>query len=432
MNAMKKAAAAIFSAALCGLWMPTVCFANVTDKDGNTIETVTSGDFEYSVMVDSEESGGKAACVEKYTGTDTDVVIPDTMDGMPVVAIGDTAFAGNYTIKNVTLPKDLMGIGTHAFAECTAMENFYVADGSEIFSSRDGVLYAHGGTWLVRYPITKIPAVLEIPEGVVLIGDNAVSYSRVLRKVTFPKTLTTIAIAAFADDVSLEEIEFPPTVTEIPNFCCYHCAMLKSVKMHNDITSIGDGAFAMTMLETVEIPVKCKSIGQAAFASTKMSEVTIPSSVEDIGYCAFGYQTDSTNELYADDTFVIYGEKGSAASSYANDIENGNHFEFVAKGEPSTSPENNEPDEDTTETVPANDDGDDLDIGAAPAETEAEMTTTAQTTTTKTAVKLPTKTKGMLAGVIGGGAAVLIGIVAAIVAVLKKSKKPSDGNTDES
>ncbi len=396
---------------------PMLAFAEVKDENGNVIETVNCGEFEYSVMVDSEEGDGRAACVEKYNGSAEDVVIPEQMNGLTVIAIGDSAFAGNYTIRSVTLPSSLMGIGTHAFAECTALENYYVAENSAIFSSKDGVLYAHDDTWLVRYPIPKIPAELEIPEGVVLIGDNAFSYSDVLTSVKFPSTLKTIAAAAFSNDIALTEITIPETVTSIPDFCFYGCSALSSVTLHDNITGIGEGAFAMTALEKFTIPAACTYIDQIAFAQTKLSYIKIPSTVTEIGDLAFGYRLNVRDELAADQSFTIYGDIGSAAETYAKDVANGNLFNFIAIGDVANQTT------DVTTTAKSEDAPDAADSTDETTTTTTKASESALTTTEPAKAVLPSKTRNLMITVIACGAAVLIGIIAAIVAVLRKQKK---------
>jgi hypothetical protein len=53
----------------------------------------------------------------KRLGTDEDVVIPDTIDGRPVVAIGVSAF-GRTKLTSITLPNSITSIGSYAFREC--------------------------------------------------------------------------------------------------------------------------------------------------------------------------------------------------------------------------------------------------------------------------------------------------------------------------
>ena len=50
-----------------------------------------------------------------YTGTATNIVIPDTINGMDVTMIGTGAFANQTTLQSVILPKHLKEIGMTAF-----------------------------------------------------------------------------------------------------------------------------------------------------------------------------------------------------------------------------------------------------------------------------------------------------------------------------
>lgn len=53
---------------------------------------LTYGDFEYSIYNDSE---GEYAEITRYLGSDTSVVVPKTIKGIPVKSIGIAAFGGN-------------------------------------------------------------------------------------------------------------------------------------------------------------------------------------------------------------------------------------------------------------------------------------------------------------------------------------------------
>ena len=396
------------------------CFADIVDANGNTIETITSGDFECSVMVDTENEGKYGICIEKYLGNATDVVIPDEIDDKEVIAFGDSAFAGNYTLKSVTLPVNLIGLGDFAFAECTALEKFITYEESIFFEAKDGVLYTKDGKTLVRYPLTKVQPDMVIEEGIEQIGSSAFAYSRVLETISLPKTIKSIGAAAFSDCVSLEEFEIPSSVTEISNFTFYRCVQLKKVNIPYGVTRIGDGAFSATALTEIQIPETCKSIGQAAFAATKMNSVTIPITVETIGSSAFGYNIDSSNNLYQRDDFVIYGSLGTAAATYAKDVEDGNHFEFISNGEVVTTVA--EPDEssesDETKTVLT-----DADSNSTTAEGAADVTTAAAAPAEKKKDSVLGENKGLIIGVIAGGVVVLTGIIIAIVKVLRGGKE---------
>lgn len=52
-----------------------------------------------------------------------DVVIPETLEGLPVRKIADGAFVAQSAMKSITLPANLREIGDRAFAWCTSLTN---------------------------------------------------------------------------------------------------------------------------------------------------------------------------------------------------------------------------------------------------------------------------------------------------------------------
>lgn len=54
--------------------------------------------------------------IDQYTGNDEIVVIPETIDGEPVVGITKGTFWNNSTVKAVKLPDSLVNLGEKAFA----------------------------------------------------------------------------------------------------------------------------------------------------------------------------------------------------------------------------------------------------------------------------------------------------------------------------
>ena len=77
-------------------------------------ESMTAEGFKYR-----EIEGGLELCA--YTGTAEDVVIPDTIDGKAVVAIGDMAFWINDSIKSVVIGENIQRIGEEAFYSCNLL-----------------------------------------------------------------------------------------------------------------------------------------------------------------------------------------------------------------------------------------------------------------------------------------------------------------------
>lgn len=64
----------------------------------------------------------ETAAVTGYRGRDRLLVIPETVDGYPVVWIGKKAFLSCKTLREIRLPESLAGIGDWAFAYCAGLE----------------------------------------------------------------------------------------------------------------------------------------------------------------------------------------------------------------------------------------------------------------------------------------------------------------------
>ena len=72
-----------------------------------------------SIRYDILEGTAVAAA---YSGRDAEIVIPEQVDGFPVVWIGKKAFLSNKTLRKIVLPETLAGIGDWAFAHCGKLE----------------------------------------------------------------------------------------------------------------------------------------------------------------------------------------------------------------------------------------------------------------------------------------------------------------------
>lgn len=316
-------------AAVLALSAAVPVFADTTDEE--EIETFECGDYTYSLMVGAEDESEKAACIESYKGNDvTSLVLPETLDGYPVVALGDTAFVQCHWITDVTLPSEMIGIGTSTFADCRGLQNYYVAEGNPYFESIDGVLYAEDGTYLVRYPSGRDETEITVPDGVYDIGYVAFAYNDTLETIHLPDSLCYIGAWAFADCDALNHVTIPEKVTELEEFVFYRCFALDDVTVPDTVEVIGNAAFASTALTEFTIPPSCTTIGQGAFSNTPMKEITIPETVTSIDFSAFGWMLDTQSNFYANSDFVIYGVPGTVAEQYATDKENGNVFTFIA------------------------------------------------------------------------------------------------------
>lgn len=75
--------------------------------------------FEYK-KIDSEIE------ITKYTGSDSEVVIPATINGLPVRSIGKNAFRFHDEIKSVKIPKSVNLVGEYAFSYCESLTDIII------------------------------------------------------------------------------------------------------------------------------------------------------------------------------------------------------------------------------------------------------------------------------------------------------------------
>ena len=89
--------------------------------------TSPSALFQYTV------TNGQAT-LTAYIGKDKAVDIPTTVDGYPVVAIGDRTFLDNAALTSVTIPQGVTSIGWFAFSGCVSLEYVSIPDSVETIS----------------------------------------------------------------------------------------------------------------------------------------------------------------------------------------------------------------------------------------------------------------------------------------------------------
>lgn len=273
---------------------------------------ITSGDYKYSLSDDD------ILCIEEYIGSGGDVVIPDTIDGKPVEEIGDRAFFESSAVT-VTIPASVNYIADNPFMESKNLREIKVDKDNQYYFAENGVLYLDrsGKVVLLCYPHGKTDEKFAVPENVTTIGTASI-YDTQLKEITLPAGLEYIYRHGLSYNTSLEKIDMSGcgSLGSISEMSFTGCDKLSEVALPPALTEIGNGAFAQCpSLKDIQLPDTLVTIGQNAFAATGLTKVIIPSSVTEIGYCAFGYDED----LKPLDNFVIIGDSGSAAETYATD-----------------------------------------------------------------------------------------------------------------
>ncbi len=181
-------------------------------------------DFDYTT------TGGKVT-INAYIGTAGGVVvIPATIGGFQVTAIGNKAFFES-NVTEVFIPFGVTTIGVEAFAGCREMElislpSSLASIGNSAFQSCD-----------------KLNNVI-IPNSVISLGANAFESCRDLANVTLPSNLTLIQSGTFFACPNLATITIPGSVTEIQLHAFMNCTSLAAVYFEGKTRpTVGNNAF---------------------------------------------------------------------------------------------------------------------------------------------------------------------------------------------
>lgn len=289
-------------------------------------EEITSGEYTYHI---DEEYGG--AVITEYEPKEKDVVIPEKIDDVTVVGLGDFIFNEQSQIETLTIPTNLCHIGASAFYG-TSIREFFVEEGHSMYKAKDGVLFSKDGIALVAYPPKKKDTSYVVPDGVEELYHGCFASNSYLTDVQLPDSLIYIDSWAFGNTI-IESVDIPENVTSIDSYAFAYMKRLTSIKIPPELIIIKGATFAgCSNLKDVTLNEGLTEIGQSAFAGTAVRSIVIPTTVESIGYCAFGYSEDLQTSY---STLVIYGLSGSIAQTYANDSDEEydykNNFTFVAK-----------------------------------------------------------------------------------------------------
>lgn len=149
-----------------------------------------------------------------------------------------------------------------------------------------------------------------IPEGVETIGAQAFYSCGNLTSVSFPTTLTTIeaygAYGAFQNCNYLTSIDLSgcSNLKDIPIKCFYDCKGVTSLKLPDNLESIGQDAFynlgSNSEVESLILPASLTSLGYRSFDSSKIKTVTLYSNLKSSTNTEAFYGGTVTNVIFED------------------------------------------------------------------------------------------------------------------------------------
>ena len=276
--------------------------------------TITSGDYKFTLLEDG------TAKITECTSTETDVVIPSTLNGFEVSVIGHYALP--WKVVNLTISDTVTTIEEYAFYHCdnletvtipksvTSMEynfdaalyacNFkeYIVDSENpVYSSEDGVLFNKSKTILLDYPEYKEAESYTVPSTVTAIKDMiAVS----LHNLTITENVSKIETEALAENQYLHDI----TVVDDNKYYSSEDGVLfnkdktrlikfpgnkdiQSYTVPDSVYRIWDYAFYWCDLNYLTLNDGLAYINAHAFEQTCIFKLVIPDSVVSLGEYAF-------------------------------------------------------------------------------------------------------------------------------------------------
>ncbi|GMH97063.1 hypothetical protein TrVE_jg9043 [Triparma verrucosa] len=111
--------------------------------------------------------------------------------------------------------------------------------------------------------VTKVVFFLNITK----VGDRVCRYANNLVVVDIPEGITIIGLCSFFKYHSLKSIKFPKSLTSIGNYSFSTCSSLEEVDLlHTNVQELGEGAFFnCTSLRATKIPDSLQYVGHYVF-----------------------------------------------------------------------------------------------------------------------------------------------------------------------
>ncbi|MBQ8229711.1 MAG: leucine-rich repeat domain-containing protein [Clostridia bacterium] len=282
------------------------------------------------------------------------LVLPEKIDGKPLVEIGENAFGECYEIEEVIIPNTVTRIGNTAFQWCYNLRNITIPDtvteigegafrwcynlisvviGAAVEEIGDQAFY-DCSKLIEIYNRSTLNISTEMPEegeeeidgcasyyvknvyteegGSKISTDTEgyiyytqgeeiflVSYMGESKQLIIPEKTTRVYRYAFYNDDELEKVVFGSKITEIGECAFRGCDNLTEIEICKGLQKIGSGAFySCDSLSYVEIPDTVTVIGGVAFMDcAELNSIVLGKGVEAIGTDAF-VRCDNLGTVY--------------------------------------------------------------------------------------------------------------------------------------
>jgi hypothetical protein len=209
--------------------------------------------FAQNLNITVEELDG-AMRITKSTGRAKELVIPQSINDLPVTSIGPGAFA-NRGLETITIPDTVTEIGDLAFAD------------------------------------NRLTS-LVLGDNVTAVGRGAFAGNR-LTELVLGRGLSSVGRGAFLRN-HITNLTITDNITVIEDYA-FFSNNIQSLSIPGTVTVIGAGAFSGNRISRLEINQGVTDIGPGAFYNNQISVVTIPGSITTLGERAFDIRTTGTS-----------------------------------------------------------------------------------------------------------------------------------------
>lgn len=261
------------------------CLSPYVELSAN--ETLTQEDFVYKVYESSKS--GKYISIEKYNGKNETLVIPETINGIPVTTIsGLDYYRYPEKIKKIVLSKNVNNVEYWNFEKLTSLESIEVDKENSKYYAKKGVLFQEykNKITLVFYPCAKNGKTYTVSSDVDAV-QMAFLNNKYLRTLTIKAKVSHLYEIAAGSNI--ETINLPSSVKFIDEYAFRGCSKLKKIKFGDKVETIGREAFdGCDSLKTITIPNSVYKIHKDGFdgCSAKIKKASYLKKQKDGSYLA--------------------------------------------------------------------------------------------------------------------------------------------------
>ena len=166
-----------------------------------------------------------AHMIASYRGEASNVIIPNTIDGKKIIAIGPDAFISCKNIRSIKIEEGIVEIMDNAFEGCVNVK------------------------------------AISFPYSLEYVGNECFKGCHKLTSATFFHNLKSLGDYVFYQCFNLQEVDFGQSPVNIGYAAFSQCIKLENLRLSPNTVSIGSYAFGGCAFKTLDVPPSTKQLG---------------------------------------------------------------------------------------------------------------------------------------------------------------------------